>query len=1271
MMVRLSPRSAKSRASRHLFSALLIAIWSAWSVTGGGVAWGQEAEWIWSPSAEHQKVPVGVCYFRQTIVLANVPEEGQIQITCDNEYELFINGRRIGGGTNWKQLDVYDVTSLLVKGPNTIAVKATNSDAGAAGLVVRVVTREIGQTHKVHLSNNNWKTSVQEYQHWNMPAFNDSDWLPAKSFGQLAATLPWGTEVQMAGDRGRFKTAEGFEVEWVLSSEETGSLIAMTFNEFGQIVASQERGPLLLMTDRNGDGVHETVTTYSDQVRNCQGLLAINGSLLAVGDGPQGTALYRLTDSNRDGKIDEVKALIEFSGEMQEHGPHAVVLGPDGLIYVAVGNHDTVTKGYAAKSPHRNYYEGDLIGPRYEDPGGHATGLKAPGGVVLRTDAEGSFVELYAGGLRNAYDIAFNRRGDLFTYDSDMEWDEGMPWYRPTRINHLTPGAEFGWRSGWAKWPESYIDSLPAVLDRGFGSPTGVVVYDHFQYPVRYQDTLFVCDWSRGRINAIHLDKNGGTYSATAELFLEGRPLNVTDIAVAPDGQLYFSTGGRNTAGGIYRIVYNGNIPPEAADMGSGIDRAIRQPQLSSAWARQEIAIIRRDIGAEWGPQLVAIAKDAQRESRDRSRALDLMQLFGPRATPDLLIEISRDQDAEMRAKAAYLMGVGGGSQAAGRLLELVEDVDATVRRKACEALIRSGFSAPVEMHIRLLADADRYVAYAARRALENLPPEQWREKVLSSNEPRIFLQGATALLVAHPDKQTAEKILDRSLALIGGGISDEDFVDSLRVIQLALIRGELTREEAPALGGQLARKFPSTDAAANRELVRLLAYLQNPTLADGIVKLLGSDASEAEKLQAVMFAPRLDIGWNSAHKMAVLSYFEQARDMQGGASFPKYLEIASREFFADLTEAEQQQVLAGAEQWPRSALSMLAKFPPQPSDLLLNEIMAADRRVTGKVEDQFARFRVGVVAVLARSGSPKAMAYLRDLYLREPARRAPVAIGLAQHPEGENWPILVSALPIVDGVFAGEVLGKLATVDRRPEGPEPLRQAILAGLRAGHNGGEYAVALLEKWTGQKVSGPDEHAETALAAWQAWFVRTYPDLPEPSLPADTARSRWTFKELLSYLEGSEGRHGDPARGEAVFEQALCFKCHRYGPRGEGVGPDLTTVAQRFQKREILESILFPSHVISDQYSSRTVATTDGRVLSGMVAPAGPDAVVLLLSTGEKVELARNEIDEVRANKLSAMPDDLLNVLTLEQIADLFAYMGQAVQTAGGARPQQK
>ncbi len=124
---------------------------------------------------------------------------------------------------------------------------------------------------------------------------------------------------------------------------------------------------------------------------------------------------------------------------------------------------------------------------------------------------DGSDIELVATGFRNEYDIAFNQQGELFTYDADMEWDVGTPWYRPTRINHVISGGEFGWRNGTGKWPEYYPDSFGAAVNIGPGSPTGICFGYGTKFPKKYQDALFICDWSYGNIHAVHLSPEGST----------------------------------------------------------------------------------------------------------------------------------------------------------------------------------------------------------------------------------------------------------------------------------------------------------------------------------------------------------------------------------------------------------------------------------------------------------------------------------------------------------------------------------------------------------------------------------------------------------------------------------------------------------------------------------------------------------------------------------------------------------------------------------------
>ncbi len=588
----------RTRCFLWLCMALALGSWERGG--GGGSAQylaAQEAQWIWSP-AQTGEVPAGSCYFRKTFN-SQQPERAEIQISADETYELYLNGRKVGEGNNWRVMQAFDVTKYVVAGRNTVAVKVTNTEPPSAGLVARVLVKDNGGTFVAHVTDGSWKSSLKEVTHWMKPSLDDSQWVPAGPIGPLGIAKPWLDEVQMAGGGGanRFKTSREFRVESAVGPEHTGSLLTMAFNEFGEILAAVEGGGLLLIRDRDNDGVFDKPTVLCDKVKNCQGILPLNGQLFVVGTGDEGQGFYCLSDEDNDGRPETAKLLLKFTGEAGEHGAHAPVLGPDGLIYLVLGNHTRPETEADANSPYRGAIEGDLL-PRYEDPRGHAAGIKAPGGVVVRTDTSGSFVETFAGGLRNSYDIAFNRRGDLFAYDSDMEWDLGLPWYRPTRVNFLPAGAECGWRSGWAVWPEYFYDSLPAVAETGRGSPTGMVFYNHVMYPRRYHDALFVGDWAGGRILAVRMKADGGSYTAETETLVEGRPLNVTDLTVGPEGALYFCTGGRGTEGGIYRVVWNGRVPPAMTDLGRGIEVAIRQPQLESAFARQRCAMVKQQLGA-------------------------------------------------------------------------------------------------------------------------------------------------------------------------------------------------------------------------------------------------------------------------------------------------------------------------------------------------------------------------------------------------------------------------------------------------------------------------------------------------------------------------------------------------------------------------------------------------------------------------------------------------------------------------------------------------
>ena len=381
----------------------------------------------------------------------------------------------------------------------------------------------------------------------------------------------------------KIKVADGFRVELLYSvpGEMQGSWVSLTKDDKGRLITCDQYGKLYRITPPPLDSTDEIVIEPIDvELGMAQGLLYAFDSLYVNVNGRDADkqGLYRVRDTDGDDKFDSVEWLRKLNGG-GEHGPHAVVLSPDGKsLYVCCGNHTNPTDFASSRVP-TNYGEDQLL-PRMWDAGGHAVGRMAPGGWIAKCDPDGLNWEMVACGFRNEYDIAFNEDGELFTYDADMEWDVGLPWYRPTRVNHVTSGAEFGWRSGTGKWPEYYPDSQPAVVDIGPGCPTGIVFGTGAKFPQKYQRALFISDWSYGVIYAVHLKPDGATYTGTPERFVSAAPLPATDLVVADDGALYFTIGGRRTQSGLYRVTYVGEQEHDVADTatdGGQSDRKLRR----------------------------------------------------------------------------------------------------------------------------------------------------------------------------------------------------------------------------------------------------------------------------------------------------------------------------------------------------------------------------------------------------------------------------------------------------------------------------------------------------------------------------------------------------------------------------------------------------------------------------------------------------------------------------------------------------------------------
>ena len=389
-----------------------------------------------------------------------------------------------------------------------------------------------------------------------------------------------------------FNVLPGFQVEklFTVPKNRFGSWVCLTVDPKGRLIASdqggQRKGDLLdptritrglyrITPPRAGSDESTKVEPLDVNITAAQGLLFAFGHLYVSVNGGPGSGLYRIPYNAETDQFGEVAKLKELKGG-GEHGPHALRLTPDGKsILIMCGNHTLPPENFQHSRVPKNWKE-DLLLPRQWDAGGHAVGIFAPGGYVAKTDPEGKTWEVVSIGYRNAYDMAFNADGELFGYDSDMEWDMGTPWYRPTRVNHAVSGSEFGWRSGTGVWPNHHVDSLPQVLDIGPGSPVGVEFGYGTKFPAKYQKALYLLDWTFGTIYAVHLEPDGASYKGVKEEFVSRTPLPLTDAVVGHDGALYFTTGGRNTQSDLWRVTYVGKEPTAKVECKDARDAELR-----------------------------------------------------------------------------------------------------------------------------------------------------------------------------------------------------------------------------------------------------------------------------------------------------------------------------------------------------------------------------------------------------------------------------------------------------------------------------------------------------------------------------------------------------------------------------------------------------------------------------------------------------------------------------------------------------------------------
>ncbi|MES2438955.1 MAG: c-type cytochrome [Verrucomicrobiota bacterium] len=699
------------------------------------------AAWIWKSSTPGAKEKV---FFRREFQLPPNLVSATITVTCDNWHHLLVNGKDLGMGAEWASPRSYDVMPQLKQGgKNVIAIEGRN-DGGDAGMAVKFrATLKDGK--KLNLvSDGSWQCSGEAPDGWESPDFAAAASWPKAVVIAKMGDAPWGSVMpQDVADAAvsqdmtaSYQLPAGFKLERIYRiPAEQGSWVAVTVDDKGRLLCSDQYGKIYRVSVPANPEANTVVEPTNIPIQGAHGLLWHEGVLwVTVNEGRDQSGIWRVTDTNGDGEFDKPELIKAFEGR-GEHGPHGMVASPDGKsIYVTSGNFTDLAE-MDSSLVSKNWAEDQLL-PRRPDARGHAHDRFAPGGWIARFTTDGKNFQLFASGFRNAYDIAFNDQGDLFTYDSDMEWDLGTPWYRPTRICHVVPGSEFGWRNGSGPWPPYYEDSMPPMLEIGPGSPTGLVSGAGAKFPAKYQHAIFAMDWTFATLYAVHLTPEGGGYRAEREEFVSGSGLPLTDMIIGRDGAMYFLTGGRRTESALWRVTYTG------------------------------------------GESTAPAAKSAPRSGELASGV---------------------DQDRTLLQAAA--IGKSQGDAAKGK----------------------------VDLLWSQIGSKDRLQRYSARLVLEQVPVNAWGSRLDRETNPWTVITATIGIARTGTKVQSAAalKALDR---LEWSKLDKQQQLNWLRAAGLVFAR---TGQPDDAVAGKVIAKidasFPATDEMLNRELCRMLSYLQAP----------------------------------------------------------------------------------------------------------------------------------------------------------------------------------------------------------------------------------------------------------------------------------------------------------------------------------------------------------------------------------------------------------------------------------------------------------
>lgn len=958
-----------------------------------------------------------------------------------------------------------------------------------------------------------------------------------------------------------------------------------------------------LVEDRDGDGVADHDSVYADHFND---LVEGSGAgILVRGNDTYFTCipnLWRLSGPNDLGVAASREALHTGYGvrvAFRGHDMHGLIMGPDGKLYYSIGD--------------RGYHVVTKEGQTLANP---------ETGAVFRCNPDGSELEVFATGLRNPQELAFDDYGNLFTGDNNSDSGDRARWV------YVVEGGETGWRMAYqyfgdrGPWNREklwhpYHDGqaayiVPPIMNLSDG-PSGLACYPGTGLGDEYRGQFFLCDFRGGPANSgvrrIAVKPKGAGFEVTEDKEFLWRCL-VTDVEFGPDGAMYVSdwVNGWNGEGKgrIYRLASttHGSDPvvlevqrllaegfsqrgnAELAKLLGHADRRVRleaQLALAAKNARGELTLaadqgenLLARLHGVWGLGQLARSKDAALADASRQT---LLALLG-------------DQEPEVRSQAAKVLGDAKHAAAYDKLVSLLKDGNDRVRYFAGISLGKLGREEAAPALVALLAansDADPILRHAGIMGLVGTKNAETLAALTSNPSPAVRVAAVVALrrlkspLVAKFLLDAEERVVTEAAR----AIHDEPIVEALP--QLAAIGDGARRNDALA-----------------RRVLNANFRLGEAANAQAIARAAGrSDVPDAMRIEAL--------------KMLADWAAPSSRDRVLGMWRP--LAPRSVEIARDALHAALPTVLTGSQAVRVEAAKVAAALGLKEIGPTLRELVRDSSR-SGSIRAE------ALLALVQLKDAETDKLIEVSLTDRDPALRAAARSGVAKLRPADAVALLDQAATGGETIERQQALATLATLDAKAADPVFVR--ALDELLAGKVAADTRLDLVE--AAKKSKSKEVQERVAKYEGQA---------------TDAAAK---FRDCLT--------GGDAERGRAVFFEkaaASCVRCHKVAGTGGDVGPELTKIGGTKARDYLLDALVLPSKAIAQGFETAILEMADGRVLTGIVRGETEKELKLVNADGQITTVKKSDI-EGRTPGKSAMPEDLTTKLTPFEVRDLVEYL---------------